>query len=251
MRLEDSVTIITGAGSGNGRGIAEGMARAGSRICVADLAAARAAETAWLINEAGGQAIAVHVDVTSRASIDEMVSATLDAFGHVDTLVNNAGVANRDPFLELSEAEFDRVYSVNVKGPLLCTQAVVPRMIQTGHGSIINIVSTSTELVSRNVGAYATSKGALKVLTKVMAVELGEHNIRANGICPGYTPTGLNTAKSANPELVQRELDRVVLGRVGSPEDYVGACVLLASDQSSWMTGAMLYIDGGYLALGS
>jgi NAD(P)-dependent dehydrogenase (short-subunit alcohol dehydrogenase family) len=250
MDLNETVTLITGAGSGNGRGIAIGMAEAGSRMVVTDVNAQTAEETAEMIRAAGGQAIAAEVDVTSRDSVDAMVAAAMKEFGQIDTLINNAGVANRDPFLEVSEAEFDRVYSVNVKGPLLCTQAVAPVMILAGRGgSIINVASTSTELVSKNMGAYATSKGALKVLTKVMAVELGEHNIRANGICPGFTPTGLNEKKSANPELVQRELDRVVLKRVGTPQDYIGACTFLASKQSSWMTGALMFIDGGITSL--
>lgn len=250
MRLDETVTLITGAGSGNGRGIAIGMAEAGSKMVIADVNPATAEETAAMIRGNGGQAVSTHVDVTSRASVDEMVATAVEAFGRIDTLINNAGVANRDPFLEVSEAEFDRVFAVNVKGTLLCTQAVAPVMIAAGRGgSIVNLASTSTELVSKNMGAYAASKGAVKVLTKVMAVELGEHYIRANAICPGFTPTGLNTAKSANPELVQREIDRVVLKRVGTPQDYVGACTFLASEQSSWMTGTMMFIDGGITSL--
>jgi NAD(P)-dependent dehydrogenase (short-subunit alcohol dehydrogenase family) len=249
--LGGTATIVTGAGSGNGRAIALGMAEAGSAVCVADVNVAGANETAALIEDAGGTALALELDVTDRSSVDDVVSAVVDQFGGVHTLVNNAGVADRHLVVDVPESEFYRVIDVNLKGPLLCTQAVVPRMIDAGRGSIINIVSTSAELVSRNISVYAASKGGLKVLTKAMAIELGEYGIRANGICPGFTPTGLNASRWSEPETVERELARIPLGRIGRPEDYSGACVFLASEASSWMTGSMIWIEGGFLSLGT
>lgn len=227
-----------------------GLAAAGAAVCAADIVPASAQETAAIITANDGRALAVGVDVTDRASVESMTEVAMRAFGRLDVLVNNAGVANRDPLLTVSESEFDRIMAVNLKGPLLCTQAAVPRMQASGGGSIINIVSTSCELVPPNLALYASSKGGLKVLTKAMAVELAQYNIRANGICPGTTPTGLNRDRLARPGAVEREVSRFPLGRLGRPEDYVGAAILLASDESAWMTGSMLWVEGGFLSLG-
>lgn len=250
FRLDGKVAIVTGAGSGNGRAIANGLAAAGAMVCVADVVLDVAQQTVDAIRAADGKAIAVQANVTDRASIDRMVEATVYEFGRLDTLVNNAGVTNRDAFVDVPESEFDRVIGVNLKGPFLCAQAAVPNMRAVGGGSIINIVSTSAELVPSNLSVYATSKGGLKVLTRAMAVELGPYNIRANGICPGVTPTGLNADRLSRPGVVERELSRIPLGRIGRPDDYAGACVMLASDEVPWMTGAMLWIDGGFLCFG-
>ena len=250
MRLDGKVAIVTGAGSGNGRGIAIGLAEAGAAVCAADVNLASAQETVDTILENGQRGLAAEANVTDRVSIERMVEAVWREYGRLDVLVNNAGVTNRDALLEIPESEFDRVIAVNLKGPLLCTQAAVPKMIASGGGSIINIVSTSAELVMPNLAVYAASKGGLKVLTRAMAVELAKHNIRANGICPGLTPTNLNAERLERPGVVERELERIPLGRLGRPEDYVGPCVLLASDQSSWMTGSMLWVEGGMLSYG-
>lgn len=250
FRLDGKVAIVTGAGSGNGRAIAIGLAAAGAAVCTADMSLATARETSATIAANDGRALALQVDVTDRATIDDMVAAVARELGRVDVLVNNAGVTNRDTVLDVPESEFDRVIGVNLKGPLLCTQAAVPRMRAVGGGSIVNIVSTSAELVPPNLSVYAASKGGLKVLTKAMAVELGQYNIRANGICPGVTPTGMNQDRLSRPGVIERERARIPLGRVGRPEDYAGACVLLASDEAPWMTGAMLWIDGGFLCYG-
>lgn len=250
MNLDGKVAIVTGAGSGIGRGMAMGLASAGAAVCAADLVLAGAEETAAMIAEKGGQAMAIQVDVASRASIDRMVEAVVAGFGRLNVLVNNAGVANRDPVTEVSEAEFDRVMAVNLKGPLMCTQAAVPHMRAAGGGSIINTVSSSAELVPRSLAIYASSKGALKVLTKAMAVDLGKYNIRANGIVPHTTITGLNRNRLSQPGVVERETVRIPLGRLAQPEDYAGAAILLASEDSSWMTGSMVWVDGGFMSLG-
>lgn len=246
--LEGKVGIVTGAGSGNGRALAIGLAEAGAAVCAADINLQGAEETAESIRSAGGRAIAAAVNVADRASALALVDRTVGEFGRLDILVNNAGIINRDPLLELVEAEFDRVLDINLKGPLLCTQAAAPAMIRSGGGSIINIVSTITEMGAANMAAYAASKGGLKALTKAMAVELAPHKIRVNGISPGVTRTGINREQLARPEVVDRWLGRIPLGRIGSPEDHVGPAVLLASDASSWMTGEIIYVEGGFLS---
>ncbi len=245
MNLESKVAIVTGGGSGIGRAMSLGLAAAGAAVCVADVAIGGAEETAAMIAEKGGRGMAVQVDVTDRASIRRMVEAVVQRFCKVNVLLNNAGVANRDLILDLSEAEFDRVIGVNLKGPLLCTQEVVPHMRVAGGGSIINTISSSCELINPRLAVYGSSKGALKVLTKAMAVEFAQYNIRANGIVPHTTITGLNRTR-ITPEVEEREVARIPLGRLAKPEDYVGVAVLLASDESAWMTGSMVWVDGGF-----
>lgn len=246
--LEGKVGIVTGAGSGNGRALAIGLAEAGAAVCAADIDLQGAEETAESIRSAGGRAIAAAVNVADRASALALVDRTVGEFGRLDILVNNAGIMNRDPLLELVEAEFDRVLDINLKGPLFCTQAAAAAMIRSGGGSVINIVSTITEMGAANMAAYAASKGGLKALTKAMAVELAPHKIRVNGISPGVTRTGINREQLARPEVVDHWLGRIPLGRIGSPEDHVGPAVLLASDASSWMTGEIIYVEGGFLS---
>lgn len=249
MRLDGKVAIVTGAGSGNGRGIAIGLASAGAAVCAADMMFSTAQETAAKIVSDGGRAIAAEVDVAKRSSIDGMMDTVMREFGRLDVLVNNAGTTNRDALVDVPEQEFDRVIAVNLKGPFMCTQAAVPRMSASGGGSIINIVSTSAELAPANISVYTASKGGLEALTRAMAVELARFNIRANGIIPGMTITGLTRAHMT-PEKTERWLSRIPLGRLGQPEDYAGVAILLASDASSWMTGSMICVDGGYLACG-
>lgn len=249
MRLKDKVAIVTGAGRGNGRALALGFSREGARLVVADLVAASAHKVSAEITADGGEALPIEVDVSRRESIEAMVDATLARFGQVDVLVNNAGVMNRDPALELSEAEFDRVIAVNLRGPFLCTQAAA-RHMQARGGSIINITSSSAVRTPPNLTAYAASKGGLQALTQALAVDLARYRIRVNAICPAVIRTDLNQDRLAAPGVTERETARIPLGRLGASSDLVGPAILLASDESAWMTGTSIAVDGGFLTHG-
>ena len=247
LRLDGKVAIVTGAGSGNGRAIAVALAVAGAAVGVADLRLPGAEETAETIRESGDCALALQVDVTDRTTVKRMVTTTVEQFGRLDILVNNAGVTRRTPLLEVTDADFEHLIGVNLKGPLLCVQAAVPHMRAGGGGSIINIASISPDLLVPGIAIYASSKAALRTLTQAMALELASDNIRVNGICPGLTLTGMNRERLAQPGELERNVARIPLGRAGQPEDHLGATLLLASDASSWMTGTLITIDGGRL----
>jgi glucose 1-dehydrogenase len=250
MRLSGKHAIVTGAGSGIGRAVALGFAREGAGVVAADVDLARAQETALAIQEAGGQAEAVQVDVSSRASVDALLGAALARFGQIDILFNNAGVTSRAPFLELTESEWDRVLGTNLKGQFLVGQALAQHMAERGGGSIINTSSQLAEGAANPRSAhYLASKGGSRMLTRGMAVDLAPHNIRVNALAPGVTVTNLTRQRLEDDAEWRRvALERIPLGRFGEPDDLVGACIFMASDESRYMTGATLVVDGGYTA---
>lgn len=250
MRLSGKHAIVTGAGSGIGRAVALGFAREGAGVVAADVDPARAQETARSIGEAGGQALAVQVDVSDRASVEALVTAAISRFGRIDVLFNNAGVSSRAPFLELTEAEWDRVLGTNLKGQFLVGQAVAKHMAQQGGGSIINTSSQLAEGAANPRSAhYLASKGGSRMLTRGMAVDLAPDNVRVNALAPGVTVTNLTRQRLEDDAEWRRvALERIPAGRLGEPDDLVGACIFMASDESRYMTGATLVIDGGYTA---
>jgi len=251
VRLSGKYAIVTGAGSGIGRAVALGFAREGAGVVAADVDSTRARETAQAIEEAGGLALAAQVDVANRASVEALVGAALFRFERIDILFNNAGVTSRAPFLEMAEEEWDRVLGVNLKGQFLVGQAVARHMVQRGGGgSIINTSSQLAEGAANPRSAhYLASKGGSRMLTRGMAVDLAPHNIRVNALAPGVTITNLTRQRLADDAEWRRiALERVPLGRFGEPDDQVGACIFLASDESRYMTGATLVVDGGYTA---
>ena len=249
MRLRDKVAVVTGAGSGNGRGIALRLAEEGARIVVADVNVAGAQETAAMIETGGNQAMIAAVDVSRREQLEAMVATTLDRFGQIDILVNNAGVESMKPFLELPEAEWDRVMGVNLKGPFLCSQAVGRVMAQSGRGGkIVNIGSICSAVALAGEAHYVASKGGLLMLTKAMALDLAEYNINVNAIGPGVIETAM-TANSLNtPERVEMFYQHIPLKRIGQPRDIANAVLFLVSDEADYITGTILYVDGGWLA---
>jgi glucose 1-dehydrogenase len=251
MRLSGKHAIVTGAGSGIGRAVALGFAREGAGVVAADVDPARARETALAIEEAGGLAVAVQVDVSDKGSVEALLGAALFRFERIDVLFNNAGVSSRAPFLEMTEAEWDRVLGVNLKGQFLVGQAVARHMVERGGGgSIINTSSQLAEGAANPRSAhYLASKGGSRMLTRGMAVDLAPHNIRVNALAPGVTVTNLTRQRLADDAEWRRiALERVPMGRFGEPDDLVGACIFMASDESRYMTGATLVIDGGYTA---
>ena len=253
MRLADKTAIVTGAGSGIGRAIALGFAREGARVVPADIDLASAQQTAEDIRAVGGDALAAPVDVSVRAEVEAMLAAALSAYPRVHILASVAGIATVRHFLDLPEAEWDRVLAVNLKGLYLCGQAVGRHMAQEGGGVIINVTSQVAEVAQPDCAHYYASKGGGKQLTRAMAIDLARFNIRVNALAPGLTNTGMTRRTSASGDeewtYRQRILEHIPLGRPAEPEEMVGAAVYLASDESSYMTGASLIVDGGYTAM--
>jgi NAD(P)-dependent dehydrogenase (short-subunit alcohol dehydrogenase family) len=246
MRLRDKIAIITGSARSIGRAIALGYAREGAAVVVNYRERAdAAAQVVDAIRNDGGRAIAVQADVSKRPDVDQLVARTLEEFGRIDILVNNAALLKRTPFLEISEAEWDEIIAVNLKGYFLCAQAVARVMVKQGSGVIVNMSSASEEAAGINLTHYCCAKGGVRLLTRQLALELAPYGIRANSVAPGLIETDLNRKDLANPEFRNYRLGRIPLKQIGTPEDVVGAAVFLASDESRLATGSSLFLDGG------
>lgn len=245
-RLQGKVAIVTGAAGGFGEGIARLFVAEGAKVLIADLDGDKAQQVAASL---GAAARGVRCDVSRRVDIDAAVRACLDAFGAPDIVVNNAGTTHRNQsMLEVDEATFDRVFAVNVKSIFHMTQAVVPLMRERKRGAIVNIGSTAGIRPRPGLAWYNASKGAVNLLSKSMAAELGPDNIRVNAVCPVMSPTGmieqfLGTADT--PEARARITAGIPLGRMSTPEDVAEATLYLASDAACFITGVELPVDGG------
>ncbi len=251
MKLAGKVAIVTGAGSGNGRAIALRYLQEGASVVIADMNLAGAEETIALAKESGSRALAVKADVTSEAEVEQMVAEAIRHFGGVDILVNNAGIVAFTPFLDLSEAEWDKVHNVNLKAPFLCSQAVAREMIKRGQGGrIINITSVEAHVVVSSSGScqphYNSSKGGLHMLTKAIALELAPMGITVNSVAPGVVETPFTAQGLKNPDIRKWVLDRVPVGRIAQPDDIANAVVFLSQDESEYITGSTIFVDGGW-----
>ena len=245
--LQDKVALVTGAGSGIGAGIATAYVAAGATVAAVDLDEAGLTATVDRLTDASYAAAGFVADVSQRAQVDRSVQEVIARFGRVDVLVNCAGVLDFSPILDVEEALFDRAFGVNVKGYLFFAQAVARHMIaRGGGGAMVNITSISAEHCGALKVHYCMTNAARKMLTKGLALELAEHGIRVNAVAPGDVESNI-----VHDSKVQRLLDTVdfgafaPLGRRGRPEDIAGACVFLASDAASYITGATILIDGG------
>ena len=246
MRLNQKVAIVTGATQGIGLACARRLLQEGARVMLVDIKP----EGAAVAQELGEQARFFAADVSLKVDVDAMIAATMDAFGHIDILINNAGVTHAADFLDLSEDDFDRVLRINLKSMFLCSQAAARHMVGRKSGCIINMSSVNAELAIPNQVPYVVSKGAINQLTKVMALNLAPHGIRVNGIGPGTILTELaKKAVLASPEARHTILSRTPAGRCGEPEEIASVAAFLASDDASYMTGQTMYVDGGRLAL--
>ena len=246
MRLGGKVAIVTGAGSGFGRGIAEAFAEEGARLVVADIDETRARSIA---KEIGARAVAVTADVSRGADVAAMVQAAASAFGGLDIVVNNAGITHKNQSLmTVTEDEFDRVYAVNVKSIYLTTLAAVPELAKRGGGSIINTASTAGVRPRPGLTWYNGSKGAVIALTKSMAAELAPRNIRVNAINPVIGETAMLEEFMGVPDTAEnraRFIAGIPLGRMSKPTDIANAAVFLADPASSFITGVAIEVDGG------
>lgn len=243
MRLDGKCAIVTGAASGFGKGIAEAFAREGARVMVADINA----EAAHMVaNTLGG--IACAADVSDRASVEAMASAALDSFGQVDILVNNAGVTHLPgPLEEITEADFDRVVAVNMKSVYLTAQALVPHMKSRNRGAILNVASTAGVSPRPRLNWYNASKGWMITATRTMAIELAPAGLRVNAINPvaGETPLLKSFMGDDTPEIREKFISTIPLGRFSTPEDMGNAALYLCSDEASMVTGVCMEVDGG------
>jgi 2-hydroxycyclohexanecarboxyl-CoA dehydrogenase len=249
-RVEGKAALVAGAGGGIGGAGAEALAREGAAVLCADIDGAAADATAARIRAAGERAASLGLDVRDRAAVDAAVAMAVREFGRLDILLDCAGISHRGNFLDLDPAVWDRIIAVNLTGMFHLGQAAARQMVrQGGGGSIINVTSQLAEVARPERAAYVASKGGGRSLTHAMAVDLAAHGIRVNAIAPGPTLTGLTRASYTDPEARRATEALIPLGRLGQPDDLVGAVLFLASDESRWVTGSTVTVDGGYLAI--
>lgn len=254
MLLKDKVAIVTGAAQGIGRACAERAAREGSCVVVADIEDAAALKVVKSIEDAGGKATFCRCDVSQRLDVHNLMAAALEAYGSVDVLVNNAGVVDDRPFLELESEEFDRVLAVNLKGAFLAAQAAARQMVKQlkdgrAPGAIVNMSSINSWFGLPDHVAYSVSKGGLMQLTKSMSVALAPHGIRVNAVGPGTIETPLIKDVIKDQAFRKKVLSRTPLGRFGTADEIAAVVVWLASAEASYLTGTTVYADGGRMGL--
>lgn len=240
--LKGKVAIVTGSRMGIGRAIAIAFAQAGADVIINDLVIddGKLETVAKEIRQYGSRCLCVQADVTDRVSIDDAVNKAIAEFGTIDILVNNVGALVRKPLTEHTESEWDKVMNANLKSAFICTQAVVPSMLASQKGSIINMSSVCAVRASVARGAYNVAKAGLSMMTKTFAFELAGSNVRVNAIAPGGVKTSMNKDHRNDPAILLRPMKRMA-----EPEEITGAAVYLASDASNFVTGHVLFVDGG------
>jgi NAD(P)-dependent dehydrogenase (short-subunit alcohol dehydrogenase family) len=253
MRVKDRVAIVTGAAKGIGKGIATVLAREGAKVAVADVDAEEGARTAGELARAGGDAFFMRTDVGDEAQVRAMVQQTVDRYGSLSILVNNAAVGIYTPVHETTLESWERCLRVNLTGPFLCTKYALPHLKQAGGAAIVNIASVHSYQNVGGTAPYAASKGGLAALTRVMAIDYARDGIRVNAVCPGWVYTPLIERifrESGDFEGMKRMVtQRQLLGRLGTPEDIGNAVLYLVSNESSFVTGTSLFVDSGLTAL--
>ena len=251
FHLEGQVAIITGASQGIGAACAERLAHDGAAVALWDVDDARGHALANALVERGARAIYRHCNVADAREVDAALAATLQAFGRVDALINNAGIFKAANFLDITEADWDAVIDVNLKGAFLVGQAVARAMVAGGHGgTIVNMSSVNGVLAIPSIASYNVSKGGVNQLTRVMALALADRGIRVNAVAPGTIATELaKNAVLGSEEARQRIISRTPMKRLGEPREIADVCAFLVSSASSYMTGEIVYVDGGRLTL--
>lgn len=245
-KLAEKIAIVTGGGRGIGRAIVDAFAREGARVAIAEINSELGAAAAAAVEQLGRSALFVPTDVSLKHEIDDMVAHVIHRWGRIDILVNNAGIHETSPFLEVSEELFNRTINTNLKGQFFCAQAAAGQMVKQGHGKIINISSVSETIADPGASHYCVGKGGTRMLTRSAAVELAKFNIQVNSISPGTIKTDL--AWYETPEALQYLEKFVPVGRFALPREVAGAAVFLASNESDYITGTTIVIDGGLTA---
>ena len=254
FNLEGKIALVTGASYGIGFAIATALSKAGATICFNEINEEKKQNGLLAYEKEGIKAYGYVCDVTKEDEVNKLVKKINEEVGIIDILVNNAGIIKRIPMCEMSAEEFRQVIDVDLNAPFIVSKAVIPGMIEKGHGKIINICSMMSELGRETVSAYAAAKGGLKMLTRNICSEYGEANIQCNGIGPGYIITPLTEPLTRRlPNGDRQPFDKFIIsktpaGRWGTPEDLMGPAVFLASDASNFVNGHILYVDGGILA---
>ena len=248
MRLKEMTAVVTGGASGMGQSMCYALAKEGASVVVVDKNVDGANEVVANLVKEGGKAICVKADVQSTEELDAMANEAMNIFGKVDILINNAGARVIKGFLEHTKEDWDLMLGINLSGPFYCSQAIVPKMISSGGGSIINICSIASYMGRPNRCAYVAAKSGLLGLTRTMSIDLAPKNIRVNGISPGMIASPFNQRFSEDEETGSAWANDDLIGRWGNPDDINGAVVFLASDESSFITGSDIKVEGGWLA---
>jgi NAD(P)-dependent dehydrogenase (short-subunit alcohol dehydrogenase family) len=251
-KLDGRVALITGGGSGVGRAVALLFSREGARVTVVDLNRNGGETTVKMIKEVGGEALFAEADISRSSQVEKAVKTSILHYGKLDVLVNNAGIDVGGSVIELTEEAWDKVIDVNLKGVFLCSKYALAEMLKVGGGAVINIASVLGLVGSNGEAAYCASKGGIVALTKAMAIDLAKHNVRVNCICPGSVLTPMFEkfmASTGDYEgALARNAEKIPLGRAARPEEIARLALFLASDESSYATGSILTIDGGWTA---
>ncbi len=248
MRVSGKVALVSGGSRGIGAATARLLAAEGASVVIGDVLEEEGVETAADINESGGQATFVALDVTSESDWSRAVEAAVTTYGKLDVVVNNAGISGRTTVEETTGEIWDRVMDVNAKGVFLGMKAAIPALRANGGGSVINISSIYGLIGSETSTAYHSSKGAVRLLTKSAAIQYAKEGIRVNSVHPGFVDTPMTARFHAEPEVREARVNRTPLGRLGTPEDIAAGILYLASEESSFVTGSELVIDGGFTA---
>jgi len=247
LNLKEKVAIVTGARRGIGKAIALKLAKEGARVAVTDIIKKDCEGVVKEIKDLGGQGLALKLDVTNEEEIKEVIKITKEKFGHIDILVNNAGIFIQKELEKMETLKIDKILDINLRGPILCTKYILPIMKAENYGKIVNIASIAGFVGFNLSSVYCATKGAIITMTKELALELGENKINVNAVAPGIIATNMTKDMLDNQEIKSALLSKIPYGRIGKPKDIASAVAFLSSDESEYITGQTIAVDGGWL----